>query len=155
MTSKPPPPPPTPPPSGPFIQAALICEKVLEEKDGVLSLVRVVDRLTHVVNAPSMPAELPHVQFQCVLLIMLKSGRARGRHQVEVVLEHPSGRRTNSVSTSVQLEGEERGANLIARTTVTFDAEGLYWFDVLVDGGLLTRIPFRMMYQLVSTGTRS
>ena len=30
---------------GPYLIAALICQKVLEEKDGVLSAVRIVDRL--------------------------------------------------------------------------------------------------------------
>ena len=141
-------------PTGPFIQAALICEKVLEEKDGVLSVIRVIDRLTHAINAPSLPAELPQVTFPCVLLVMLKSGRARGRHQVEVAMEHPSGRRNQIISSSLQLEGEERGANLVLRVGLTFDAEGLYWFDVILDDRLFTRIPFRMMYQLVSTGTR-
>jgi len=143
----------TPVPTGPFIQAALICEKVLDEKDGVLSVVRIIDRLTHSINAPTLPAELPKVNFQCVILLMLKSGRARGRHQIEVVMEHPSGQRNQLVSSSVQLEGEERGANLVLRIGLTFDAEGLYWFDIKLDDRLYTRIPFRMMYQLVSTGT--
>jgi len=143
-----------PVPSGPFIQAAMICEKVLEEKDGVLSIVRVIDRLMHAVNAPTLPDELPKVTFQCVLLVMLKSGRARGRHQLEIVMEAPSGQRNQVVTTSVQLEGEERGANLLLRIGLTFDSEGLYWFDVRLDDRLQTRIPFRMMYQLVSTGTR-
>ena len=51
-------------------------------------------------------------------------------------------------------EGEDRGSNLIIQTGFEFDAEGLYWFDVALDGHRVTRIPFRMLYQLVSTGTR-
>ena len=32
------------------------------------------------------------------------------------------------------------------------EQEGLYWFDVLLDDTLLTRIPFRVIYQRMTTG---
>ena len=31
---------------GPFITCACLCEKVLQEKDGILSAVRIIDRMT-------------------------------------------------------------------------------------------------------------
>jgi hypothetical protein len=138
--------------TGPFVQCAVICERVLQEQDGVLSAIRIIDRLTQTVQAPQLPEELPRVQFQCAILVVLKSGSARGRHQVEFVNEHPSGRRNAVFSTSVLFEGEDRGNNLVVRASMEFDAEGLYWFDLLVDGRLMTRTPFRVIYQLVTTG---
>ena len=38
---------------GPNVVAAVFCEKVLQEKDGVLSAIRIVDRFTVSVEAPS------------------------------------------------------------------------------------------------------
>jgi hypothetical protein len=140
--------------TGPFLIAAVICEKVLQERDGVASVIRVIDRLTHAIQAPEMPAELPKVSFQFFIFVSLKAGSARGRHQLEVVSEHPSGQRRMLLATSILFEGEDRGSNVVAQTAFDFDSEGLYWFDVMVDGKRMTRIPFRMLYQLVSTGTR-
>jgi hypothetical protein len=138
-------------PTGPFLQTALICEKVLQEPDGVLSAIRIIDRIIHTIQGP-MPVDPPRIQFHFVFLITFKSGRARGRHQIEVVSEHPSGRRTNIFTTSALFEGEDRGQNLVLQTGAEFDAEGLYWYDVILDDKLITRIPFRVIYQLLSTG---
>jgi hypothetical protein len=33
---------------GPYLNAALLCEKVLQERDGVLSIIRIIDRAQHV-----------------------------------------------------------------------------------------------------------
>ena len=38
---------------GPYLSAALLCEKVLEEKDGVKSAIRIIDRVTRTVTGPS------------------------------------------------------------------------------------------------------
>jgi hypothetical protein len=43
----------------PYLKFGLLCERVLEEKDGVLSFVRVVDRFTVGVKGAKVPAEMP------------------------------------------------------------------------------------------------
>jgi hypothetical protein len=40
---------------GPYIGAAFLCEKILQEKDGVLSAIRIVDRITHSAVGPEAP----------------------------------------------------------------------------------------------------
>lgn len=140
------------PPTGPFLVAALICDRVLQEKDNVLSLVRIIDQLTHTVVGPSMPDELPKVSYNLTFFLSFKSGRARGRQTVALIMEDPSGIRKRVVSQSMQLEGENRGANLVIQSNITFNMEGIYWFDVLLEEQLVTRMPFKVMYQLVSAG---
>ena len=139
-------------PSGPFLAAALICERVLQEKDNVLSIVRVIDQLTHTLVGPAMPDELPKISYNLTFYLAFKSGRARGRQGVALVMEDPSGMRKRVFTQSIQLEGENRGANLIVQSNITFNLEGVYWFDVLLEDQLLTRMPFKVMYQLVSSG---
>jgi len=140
------------PPTGPFLQAALICEKVLQEKDGVISAIRLIDRLIHTIRAAQMPDPPPGVPFQFTILIVLKTGMARGRHQLSVVSEDPAGQRRPVFSTTMLFEGEDRGNNLVVQTSTEFSTEGVYWFDMVVDDRLITRMPFRLIYQLVSTG---
>ena len=99
-----------------------------------------------------MPAELPKVPFNLTFLISFKSGRARGRHTVVLGMEDPSGTKKELFAHSVQLEGEHRGANWVIEANVTFSMEGLYWFEVFLEGQLVTRMPLRLVYQLVSVG---
>ena len=59
----------------------------------------------------------------------------------------PSGERGPVAEASVLMEGEDRGVNLIADTAFAPEQQGLYWFDVLLDGELFTRIPLRAVFQ--------
>jgi hypothetical protein len=134
--------------SGPYIQVAAIVESVLQEANGVVSLVRLIDRITQTTEGPDAPDEMPPVRYPIQIVLMLKSGTALGRHSVTLRSEAPTGQSQTHGSTAVHFEGQERGINLFFNTVFTTDTEGLYWFDVLLDEAiLLTRIPLRVVYQ--------
>jgi len=133
--------------TGPHLQMALFCERVLEEKDGVLSVVRVIDRVVQTATGPGAPADMPAFPYNLTMVISVKSGKAKGGHEIAITQEAPSGIRTElGRPVRFLLEGEERGHNLVIRVTITFEAEGLYWFDVNLDGELVTRMPLRVLY---------
>lgn len=136
---------------GPFLQAAIICEQVIEDKTGVLSLIRVIDTITHKEVRPDAPVDMPAVTYPMKMVIMLKSGRARGRHEIKTVPELPSGEIKQPFLASVQMEGEERGFNYIFNMVFTFTMEGLYWFNIYFDDVLLTKIPLRIKYNRILT----
>lgn len=136
---------------GPYIQMAGLCEQVIEDKTGALSLIRIVDTITHTEARPDAPAEMPPVTYPMKMVIMLKSGRARGRHELKIVPELPSGELKDPLIRSIQMEGEERGVNNIINMVFTFTMEGLYWFNVYLDDSLLTRIPLRIKYNRIVT----
>jgi len=48
---------------GPYVQAACICEMVIEDKTGAISLIRLIDTLTHEVGGPNPPDEMPPLSF--------------------------------------------------------------------------------------------
>jgi hypothetical protein len=139
--------------TGPFLKAAIICSDVIEGKDGVLSLIRVIDRLTIAVAGQQIPAAMPTVPQLMKLVLMFVSGRAEGTHNVAVKIERPNAEMRDLWTGSVFLEGEDRGANLVIGMQIAFELEGLYWFDVYFDGGRITRIPFRVIYQRALGGT--
>ena len=58
-------------------------------------------------------------------------------------------RRSWTVAPNVVFEGEDRGTNLILTLNIVVDQEGVYWFDVLLEDELLTRIPLRILYQRI------
>lgn len=131
---------------GPYVQAALICEKVIEDNERVLTLVRIVDRITHSATGLAAPETMPTFSYPMSLVIMLKSGPARGTYPVRFDTESPSGARQQGPSFSVHLEGEDRGHNLVLNMNTTFTEQGLYWFDIYFDNDLITRIPLRVVY---------
>jgi hypothetical protein len=137
---------------GPYIQAACLCEKVIEEKTGVLSLIRIIDVVTHSVTGPSSPEQMPPVLFNFVLVLMLKSGRAAGRYDLKIVPELPSGETQDPFIISVHFEGEEKGQNVVTNMQFLFTQEGLYWFNVYLGGEKWTAIPFRVKYHRTVTG---
>lgn len=138
---------------GPYVQAACFCDMVLEDKTGVLSLIRIIDTLTHFERGSDPPQQMPQFGHRLKLVLMLKSGRAQGRHVIRVMPELPTGEADEPVFVSVHLSGEERGHNLIADLQYVFRMEGLYWFRVLLNDEPLTAIPLRVRYEPVRTGT--
>lgn len=132
---------------GPYLATAVICEKALQEQDGVLTLVRLIDRVIVGATGPDVPEDMPPAPLNFTVVIALKSGAARGRHKIRLRPEDPSGHQLSTLELPVHFEGEDRGANLIVQFGLTAEKEGLYWIDVLFGDDLMTRIPLRVVYQ--------
>jgi hypothetical protein len=133
------------PADGPYVALAVFCEKVLEEKDGVLTLVRVIDRTIIQRQGSEGTLEDQAVGIPITLVIGLKAGSAKGSHDVQVTVESPDGQSPAKMVFPVLFESEDRGANLIMRSTLVAQHEGVYWFDVSLGGRRLTRIPYRII----------
>ena len=138
------------PATGPYLQTAVVCERVLNEQDGVLSLIRIVDRIVQSAVGPDPPEEMPPVSINLSMVVVLKSGEARGSHPVYIALEAPSGQEMGEQQLQVLLEGEgDRGVNLVVNLAFQAEMPGLYWFSTYFgdDRILLTRTPLRVVYQ--------
>ena len=134
--------------NGPYLGAAFLCEKVIEDKEGVLSAIRIVDRIVNTAVGPGAPADMPNTPVALTLVLTFKSGGAQGRQDVRITIERPDGLRSDLASSlSILMEGAERGANLILNLGLTMTQEGLYWFDVFLNDRLVTRVPLRIVYQ--------
>ena len=78
---------------GPYLQAALLCEKALQETDGVVSVIRIVDRWF--VSGPT--EEMLQTAIQATMELMFKSGFHRGPKKIDNHCHH-SQRRENLAS---------------------------------------------------------
>ncbi len=136
---------------GPYLATAVFCEKPLRESDGVLSIIRIIDRIT--ISAGSQaPEEMPSQTLHLTAVLSLKSGFLKGKYTVNIKPVTPSGVDSGAVSMPVLFEGDDRGTNLILNFAIPIKEEGLYWFDVLIEQQLLTRMPLRILYQRLGAG---
>jgi hypothetical protein len=146
-------PPTEPHTTGPHLIAALICEKVLDEKDGVLSAIRIIDRLERSAIGPDAPEEMPpFVVDNLTLLVTVKSDQARGRYGIKVRPEAPGGVQLPPMEQAITIQPGPAGINLTVPFALAIQAEGVYWFDVFLTGPapqedrLLTRVPLEVIY---------
>jgi len=135
--------------SGPFLQAALFCDKVLQEQDGTLSAIRIIDRVLQTYQGPEITEGMPSVKINISVLVALKSGDFRGKKELKITPKSPSGLIMPGFSGPLLFEGDERGVNVILMYSFDTKEEGLYWFDVQLDDELLTRMPLRIIYQKI------
>lgn len=142
---------------GPYIKFAGFCESVIEGSDGVLSLIRVIDTITSNATGSSPPDSMPPLTAHLKLVVMAVAGQAKGRAELMIEPELPSGikQRDLTFSATLQFEGEGKGANLIIDYAYLFEQEGLHWFSLYVDDQFWTRIPFYVRYNRVVTRTHN
>jgi len=138
--------------SGPYVQAACFCDTIIEDKSGALSLIRIVDTISHTEAGANPPEDMPPLSYDLKLVVMLKSGDARGRGTIKVIPQLPTGETKENPEFTVHFEGEEKGCNIVLRLSFPFEMEGLYWFKIYLDNEKLTAIPIRVKYNRVVTG---
>ena len=139
---------------GPLLQTAVFCENVIEAKDSLLSLIRIFDRIIVEASGPGAPAEMPPVQRLLTVVLTFKTGSAKGRTQIRLVMEKPDTTTEEIWNGSLQAGEPDRGQNFVLRLGQTFDLEGPYWFHVYAEEELVTSMPLTLQYmrQIVRTG---
>ena len=132
---------------GPYLQAALLCEKALQETDGVISLIRIVDRWT--VSAST--EDMPRTRIPATMVLMFKSGFHRGPGRLTITPTSPRDEPLQVVEENVHFEGDEdRGVNVVIPLAFPVQEPGVYWFGVALDGRTVSRISLRVIYHRVA-----
>ncbi|GAC1406772.1 MAG: hypothetical protein NVSMB52_20270 [Chloroflexota bacterium] len=137
--------------NGPYVSLAVLVQTVLQEGDGALSLIRVIDQLTNTFTGPEPPQEMPAFAIEATIVLGLKSGNVVGNRNLRVALIGPSGQLIGTTMTlPVHFDGIEHGFNVTFMPTFLAPEAGVYWFDVILgENRLLTRIPLRVVYERV------
>ncbi len=134
----------------PYVAAACFCETVLQEPDGVITAIRIVD--TYNIAPPPPRAIVPEgaPQYGHVLvsgLISLKSGDVIGEGRIGLIMHKTTGEVVTlspAEGWPAVMKGGEHGFNIKLRFALGVNNFGLLWFDVTWDGEVLTRIPLRL-----------
>lgn len=137
--------------NGPFLVLAVFCEQVIEDKSGVLSLIRVVDRMNISTSGPTAPEQMPPAILNWTLVLSFKSGQARGSMPIKIEPELPSGIRLDPITLSAHFEGGSRGTNIISKLNMKLEMPGIYWFRIYVDDAFVTQTPVEVIYSRIVT----
>jgi hypothetical protein len=135
-------------PNGPYVSVAAICESVLHEKDERISCIRFLDTL-NVQVAAETPDPIPVLRFRVNAFVAFKSGAFVGTKNCMLRLTTPSGKSgklkdSASKSYPMAFTGGEGGHNLIVTLDIPANESGLYWFDVMLDEEMYSRIPLKV-----------
>ena len=126
----------------PLVQAALFADRVLREEDGVLSAIRIIDRVT--VN--EKPEEGQRSAIEVRLLFAVKSGSVEGDQTFRVRHRDPSGKYGKlDKEWPVSLKGGGDGANLVITLILELKEYGTHWFDLEWQGHVLTSVPLTIV----------
>jgi hypothetical protein len=150
-------------PEGPYLSAAVLCEHVLLEKDGINSIVRMYDKLT----VSTMPVEgSPRgakealdkafakgaiFQLPLTLFVGFKSGNFKGQKVLSFQIIDPNGNPIKAHGPELSVpdlnlvfRGDEAGANAHVNIRFSVKKSGLYWIDLFLDEGWVTSVPLRV-----------
>ena len=122
------------------LTAAFFCERPLLEQDGVMSAIRIFDRIF----VPQLEqSEPPKAPVPLTLVLMFKSGNYSGPASVKISPVPPSGKKpSKEIEQKLELPNQPNGgANLLANISFAPKEEGVYWFDIYFNGELITRTP--------------
>ena len=137
----------------PCLATAVLCERVLQEKDNVLTLIRLVDRFT----IPAEKDSEPSPGLKATMLLSFKSGNYRGKLNVRIDHASPTEKRANLHTGDMTFEGGEKGAGIIANITLVGPEDGLHWFEVVLkkessgEEICITRVPMTVHYKPKTT----
>jgi hypothetical protein len=135
--------------SGQHLSIAVLCEKILQEQDGGISLIRVFDRY----NVPEPTETVPVLTIPLTLVVLMRSGIFRGPSTLKIQGYSPSGQALPPIEVPMLFEGDdERGALVAVNIGFAAKEQGLHWFDVSVDDQPKTRIPLRIVFQKGGSG---
>jgi len=130
---------------GPFLTMAVFCDRVIEGKDSVLSIIRVVDRVD--VTIPPDAQQPFKVPIAITLVIGFRAGSARGAYILRLEVDTPTGKTSLVGETPISFQGPgEQAANLLSNLQLLIEGEGLYWFNVYLEKEFITRVPLRVAH---------
>lgn len=130
-----------------YVNAAILCDRLLLEADGTISAVRIVDRVT--LGIPPDIDELPPAfRVGVNLLVVLKSPSFLGETRLTVVAVEPKGDRTELLDTPIEMTPAAGATGKQIRISLQLGSpqEGLYWIEVRLDGRRRTRTPLTIEF---------
>lgn len=124
----------------PYVTVATVCEKILQEKDGVFSAIRIVDQ----VNFSSPESFSEGMQFPLHALVCLKAGDVVGKFELSLKVRKPDGTAfIPNQKWPVTFGHTMDGINIVLNFALSLSTFGQYWIDVLWDGEMLTSFPIK------------
>jgi hypothetical protein len=129
----------------PIVNIATVCEKVMVEKDNVVSLIRVVD--TFFVPEEAL-AQAQNSFIPVTGLIVLRGGDFVGEGELSLAVESPDGKKTDVPDKfPMTFSCSDHSNNVVCNMAISLRHIGTSWVTVLWNGDLLTKFPIKLAQQ--------
>jgi hypothetical protein len=129
----------------PRLRVGTLCERTLEEKDGVLSLIRLIDRLVITAEGVEVPKDLPPGQVAVMVVMSWVNGL--GDYEAKIRVDMPDGGSIESMTLPFHLDSFDKVQNHVVRMLIPVRRAGLYWFRFLLGDEVRGEVPLRVIYQ--------
>jgi hypothetical protein len=130
----------------PWVQVAAFCQNaIIEANTGSVSVIKITDS----VGVAGMATEMIPQPLQLTMVIILKSDEMRGQYHVKIRCTSPLGQVTFGQEILFVFEGGARGVQTVVPTALIATEPGVYWFDVMIEEDVLTRVPLTVLYQRI------
>lgn len=137
---------------GPWIGAASFCDRLLIEEQGFYSIIRMVDSVTVPAATPVASGTGASVKLGLTLFLMFRSGVKPSSAELRVRRNAPNETAGTTPSQMVAFPGEGASVPVRIDFSLDFDLPGRYWFDVLLDDLIVTRVPLMIVFDRQSGG---
>jgi hypothetical protein len=134
----------------------LICDRVLREEDGVLSVIRLVD-IFYITLIAEQPPEKQGVQI--TVLVQLKARpEDQSEHSLQLFITRPDGK-TKAVSDPIpaplksSIPGAPGGFNVQAQIGVAAPQIGIHYLSLFVDGVENAKTAFTLLERKPDTNS--
>jgi hypothetical protein len=128
---------------GPYIHAALFCEKVLREQDEIATLVRIYD--TFIVSGVSKT--IPTGSISTAATFILKRGDGPIKSHIKLIIRDPDQKKLSEIVKDVSFP-EEINSNCFVQIPVNIFVKktGSYPIDVVLNGKRVNRLFLGIRY---------
>ena len=145
----------------PIVRICVACDRVLQEKDESLTVVRIVE--LYVVKrlfgasseSPSTSEQMTPVPVPVTFLFSTIAGPARGHRELALRVVKPDGSRSDGPKLDVEYDSEIATRNWVVQMALGVIGSGIYWIEWLCNGIVLMRLPLQIQYERELTSGRT
>jgi hypothetical protein len=125
---------------GPYLNLSVFCTEARQDVDGWSFLG---------VHGGSVGNGAPWSYAEAVLAVTLTGGNRRGTSILDVFATFPDSTRERVTGPDrLTFDGPAFGHTVASPIRVPAHTEGIVWFDIMVDGRLMSRLPFQIQHEI-------
>lgn len=124
-------------PSGPYVALAVFCTRIDRQTDGSTDVIGVVESLN--LDSPFSPP-MTNNSLMMTAVVSVRGDTMRGAFPLAIRGHYPDGTPGTTLSQLVEFSDAQPTATVALPIQIAIGDLGEYWFDVMLDQRLLTRV---------------
>jgi hypothetical protein len=123
--------------AGPYVALAVFCTRIDRQTDGSTDVVGVVETLN--LDSPFSPPMINN-SLMMTAVVSVRGDTMRGAFPLAIRGHYPDGTPGTTLSQLIEFSDAQPTATIALPIQIAISELGEYWFDVMLDQQLLTRV---------------